>query len=77
MHGGRARDRFDAPGHGTDRKNLGERAVQVPQNCLDRSLIILVAPCEALAKGCASSAMIYAMHQSQVVCIVDHGVAVP
>ena len=33
--------------------------------------------CEALAKGCASSAMIYAMHQSQVVCIVDHGVAVP
>ncbi|BAO91738.1 acyl-CoA dehydrogenase family protein [Caballeronia cordobensis] len=29
--------------------------------------------CEALAQGCASSAMIYAMHQSQVVCIVDHG----
>jgi acyl-CoA dehydrogenase len=33
--------------------------------------------CEALAQGCASSAMIYAMHQSQVVCIVDHGVNVP
>ncbi|SAK48054.1 acyl-CoA dehydrogenase [Caballeronia fortuita] len=29
--------------------------------------------CEAMAQGCASSAMIYAMHQSQVVCIVDHG----
>ena len=33
--------------------------------------------CEAMAQGCASSAMIYAMHQSQVVCIVDHGVNVP
>ncbi|SAK78632.1 acyl-CoA dehydrogenase family protein [Caballeronia ptereochthonis] len=33
--------------------------------------------CEAIAQGCASSAMIYAMHQSQVVCIVDHGVSVP
>jgi acyl-CoA dehydrogenase len=33
--------------------------------------------CEALAQGCASSAMIYAMHQSQVVCIVDHGANVP
>ncbi|BAN27714.1 acyl-CoA dehydrogenase family protein [Caballeronia insecticola] len=32
--------------------------------------------CEAIAQGCASSAMIYAMHQSQVVCIVDHGVNV-
>ncbi|WP_277182852.1 acyl-CoA dehydrogenase family protein [Caballeronia sp. BR00000012568055] len=32
--------------------------------------------CEALAQGCASSAMIYAMHQSQVVCIVNHGVNV-
>jgi acyl-CoA dehydrogenase len=29
--------------------------------------------CEVLAQGCASSAMIYAMHQSQVVCIVNHG----
>jgi acyl-CoA dehydrogenase len=29
--------------------------------------------CEILAQGCASSAMIYAMHQSQVVCIVNHG----
>jgi acyl-CoA dehydrogenase len=28
--------------------------------------------CEALAQGCASAAMIYAMHQSQVACIVDH-----
>jgi acyl-CoA dehydrogenase len=29
--------------------------------------------CEALAQGCASTAMIYAMHQSQVACVVDHG----
>jgi acyl-CoA dehydrogenase len=29
--------------------------------------------CEAMAQGCASSAMVYAMHQSQVVCIVNHG----
>ncbi|WP_244831280.1 acyl-CoA dehydrogenase family protein [Caballeronia sp. TF1N1] len=33
--------------------------------------------CETLAQGCASAAMIYAMHQSQVVCIVDHGANVP
>ncbi|SAK46884.1 acyl-CoA dehydrogenase [Caballeronia hypogeia] len=33
--------------------------------------------CEAMAHGCASSAMIYAMHQSQVVCIVEHGANVP
>jgi acyl-CoA dehydrogenase len=33
--------------------------------------------CEIIAHGCASSAMIYAMHQSQVVCIVNHGVGVP
>ncbi|VXB07964.1 Acyl-CoA dehydrogenase domain-containing protein [Burkholderia sp. 8Y] len=32
--------------------------------------------CETLAQGCASAAMIYAMHQSQVICIVDHGVNV-
>jgi acyl-CoA dehydrogenase len=29
--------------------------------------------CETLAEGCSSSAMIYAMHQIQVACIVDHG----
>ncbi|MDR5752692.1 MULTISPECIES: acyl-CoA dehydrogenase family protein [unclassified Caballeronia] len=32
--------------------------------------------CEALAQACASTAMIYAMHQSQVACIVDHGAQV-
>lgn len=29
--------------------------------------------CEELAKGCASTAMIYAMHQCQVGCLVHHG----
>ncbi|MCH8612125.1 acyl-CoA dehydrogenase family protein [Arsenicicoccus dermatophilus] len=29
--------------------------------------------CEELAKGCASTAMIYAMHQCQVACLVHHG----
>jgi acyl-CoA dehydrogenase len=29
--------------------------------------------CEILAQGCSSAAMVYAMHQSQVVCIVNHG----
>ncbi|WP_322015104.1 acyl-CoA dehydrogenase family protein [Paraburkholderia sp. J12] len=33
--------------------------------------------CEILAHGCASTAMIYAMHQIQVACIQDHGAAVP
>ncbi|SAL82159.1 acyl-CoA dehydrogenase [Caballeronia choica] len=29
--------------------------------------------CETLGGSCASAAMIYAMHQSQIACIVDHG----
>jgi acyl-CoA dehydrogenase len=33
--------------------------------------------CEILAHGCASTAMIYAMHQIQVACIEQHGSAVP
>jgi acyl-CoA dehydrogenase len=33
--------------------------------------------CEALGQYCASTAMIYAMHQIQVACIVHHGLATP
>jgi acyl-CoA dehydrogenase len=40
------------------------------------SLTSVARICEILAQGCASSAMVYAMHQSQVVCIVNHGVKV-
>ena len=29
--------------------------------------------CAALARSCASTAMIYAMHQMQVACLVRHG----
>lgn len=33
--------------------------------------------CQALAQHCASTAMIYAMHQIQVGCLARHGLAVP
>ena len=33
--------------------------------------------CETLGQYCASTAMIYAMHQIQVACIVHHGLATP
>lgn len=33
--------------------------------------------CEALAQYCASTAMIYAMHQIQVACLVHHGLSTP
>ncbi|MBN3757138.1 acyl-CoA/acyl-ACP dehydrogenase [Paraburkholderia sp. Tr-20389] len=37
------------------------------------SLADVAAICEILAQGCASTAMIYAMHQIQVACIEEHG----
>jgi len=37
------------------------------------SLADVGAICETLAQGCASTAMIYAMHQIQVACIDEHG----
>jgi acyl-CoA dehydrogenase len=33
--------------------------------------------CETLGHACSSTAMVYAMHQSQVACIVDQGSSVP
>jgi acyl-CoA dehydrogenase len=41
------------------------------------SLAETAAICETLAHGCASTAMIYAMHQIQVACIVEHGAHMP
>jgi acyl-CoA dehydrogenase len=41
------------------------------------SLADVASICEILAHGCASTAMIYAMHQIQVACIEQHGNAVP
>src|SRR6202007_3262670 len=38
-----------------------------------RSLSQVAAVCHALARSCGSSAMIFAMHQIQVACIVAHG----
>jgi acyl-CoA dehydrogenase len=37
------------------------------------SLAEVATICEILAQGCASTAMIYAMHQIQVACIEEHG----
>ena len=37
----------------------------------------LAAICETLGRFCASTAMIYAMHQIEVVCLVRHGLSVP
>jgi len=39
-----------------------------------RSLTQIAAVCHALGQACGSSAMIYAMHQIQVACIVAHGI---
>jgi acyl-CoA dehydrogenase len=37
----------------------------------------VAASCEAIARSCASTAMIYAMHQIEVACLVRHGLASP
>jgi acyl-CoA dehydrogenase len=40
-------------------------------------MVELAAMCEALAQHCASTAMVFAMHQIQVACIVRHGLSQP
>jgi acyl-CoA dehydrogenase len=37
----------------------------------------LAAACEALGRSCASTAMIFAMHQIEVACLVRHGLSSP
>jgi acyl-CoA dehydrogenase len=51
--------------------------VPVALGGLGRSLGAVAAACYALGRACASSAMIYAMHQSQVACLVDHAAESP
>lgn len=41
------------------------------------SLLDIARQCQQLARGCSSTAMIYAMHQSQVACIVGHALDQP
>jgi acyl-CoA dehydrogenase len=41
------------------------------------SLADVATICETLAQGCGSTAMVYAMHQIQVACIVEHGSQMP
>jgi acyl-CoA dehydrogenase len=41
------------------------------------SLADVASICEILAEGCASTAMVYAMHQIQVACIEEHGSDTP
>ena len=41
------------------------------------SLGDLIGACEVLAEHCASTAMIFAMHQIEVVCLVHHGLSSP
>lgn len=56
-------------------KKEGLLAAAVPVECggLGSSISELSAMCTLLARGCASTAMIFAMHQIQVACIVRHG----
>jgi alkylation response protein AidB-like acyl-CoA dehydrogenase len=49
----------------------------VPKNLggLGCGMVELAGMCEALAEHCASAAMVFAMHQIQVACIVRHGLS--
>jgi acyl-CoA dehydrogenase len=59
----------------------GERMLGafVPQELGGRGATIgeLAAVCETLGRFCASTAMIYAMHQIEVICLVRHGLPAP
>ena len=47
--------------------------VPIAHGGLGLSLRAVSELCEALGRSCASSAMVFAMHQIQVACIVHHG----
>jgi hypothetical protein len=51
----------------------------VPEELGGRGATIaeLAAVCETLGRFCASTAMIYAMHQIEVTCLVRHGLSTP
>jgi acyl-CoA dehydrogenase len=54
-------------------------SVLVPRELGGRgsSIAEVAAACEVLGRFCASTAMIYAMHQIEVACLVRHGLSVP
>ena len=54
-------------------------SVLVPRELGGRGCTIaeVAAACEVLGRFCASTAMIYAMHQIEVACLVRHGLSVP
>ncbi|MGH8778786.1 acyl-CoA dehydrogenase family protein [Paraburkholderia sp.] len=59
------------------RERLLSAFVPVEYGGAGLSLADLAAICEILAQACASTAMVYAMHQIQVACIEAHGSASP
>jgi acyl-CoA dehydrogenase len=59
-----------------ERKLLG-LLVPAPAGGAGATIGDVVAICHALGQSCASTAMIYAMHQIQVACIVRHGANQP
>jgi acyl-CoA dehydrogenase len=56
-------------------RNEGLLSILIPPSLggPGRSLSQVASVCHALARSCGSSAMIFAMHQIQVACIVAHG----
>ncbi|PWC36247.1 acyl-CoA dehydrogenase family protein [Azospirillum sp. TSO35-2] len=56
-------------------REQGLLGVMVPADCggSGASLFDVASACHALARGCAATGMIYAMHQIQVACLVNHG----
>ena len=72
----RGRSRFAFPGRG-DRRARAERllGIAVPREFGGEgaSVADVVDVCYALGRACASTAMIYAMHQTKVACLMRHG----
>ncbi|PLZ03563.1 acyl-CoA dehydrogenase [Burkholderia sp. WAC0059] len=58
------------------REGLLSALIPPPAGGAGLSLDQVARICETLAQGCSSTAMIYAMHQIQVACMVDHGMDV-
>lgn len=54
-------------------RRLLSALVPAEQGGAGASLFDVAAACHALARGCGSTGMIYAMHQIQVACLVNHG----
>lgn len=73
-----AKARFPAEGLGALRKErLLGALVPTEVGGLGRSLDDVAALCDVLGQHCAATAMIFAMHQIQVACLVRHGMGTP